>query len=225
MTPARPGGPPDQRIRRVVVIAKECRPGRVKTRLTPPLRPAEAAELARVSLATTLDAVRLVDATERVLLFEGAVGDLDAAGFRVLPQASGGLDERIAAAFDRLVGRTLLVGMDTPQLDPAVLQAALDDDSDADAWFGPATDGGFWALGLDAPDGGLVRGVPMSRDDTGARQLDRLRRSGRTVRTLPTLRDVDAFADAVAVADAAPGTPFATAVRRLRSRVEDVLPA
>jgi glycosyltransferase A (GT-A) superfamily protein (DUF2064 family) len=39
----------------------------------------------------------------------------------------------------------LLIGMDTPQLTPG--QLAVDWEI-ADAWFGPAADGGFWGLGL-----------------------------------------------------------------------------
>ena len=38
----------------------------------------------------------------------------------------------------------------------------------ADALFGPADDGGFWALGLRVPNPALLRGVPMSTPGTGA---------------------------------------------------------
>ena len=67
-----------------------------------------------------------------------------------------------AAIFERTTDRTLLLGMNTPQVDPAVLVGALAD-TDADAWFGPATGGGFWAIGLDHAGGDLVRGVHTSR--------------------------------------------------------------
>ena len=66
--------------------------------------------------------------------------------------------------------------MDTPQLTAAHLAPVLPTGrrTTIDAWFGPATDGGFWALGMREPRGDLIRGVPMSRDDTGAQQLRRL---------------------------------------------------
>ena len=145
----------------VIVLAKECVPGRVKTRLTPPFTPEEAAALAAASLADTIDAASRVRADRHLLWFQGTAPR--GTGFDVVQQPGGGLDERIGAAFDAVQGRAVLVGMDTPQIDPAVLQSVLDDE-DADAWFGRAHDGGFWALGLDPRRhrGDLIRGVPES---------------------------------------------------------------
>jgi glycosyltransferase A (GT-A) superfamily protein (DUF2064 family) len=199
---------------RLVVVAKECIPGRVKTRLTPPLTPREAAALAQVSLDQTLATLRQVDVAERVLLLDGDPGGIDTSGFEVAAQVPGPLDERIAAAFDASISPLLLIGMDTPQVSRAVLQSVVDDEV-SDAWFGPATDGGFWALGFREPRGDLVRGTRMSRSDTGAAQLDRLRGAGLRIQILPTLTDVDEADAAVVVAAMAPGTAFAAAVAGL----------
>jgi rSAM/selenodomain-associated transferase 1 len=194
----------------LLVIAKEPVPGKVKTRLCPPLTPHQAAQVAEAALLDTLDAVRAVDVPERVLV---ADGDLSAEGFDVVPQVSGAFDLRLAAAFDDAAERgrpALLVGMDTPQLTPALLEQACTALLDTDAVLGFAEDGGWWALGLARPDGALLRGVPTSRDDTGARQAQRLRDAGLQVRQLPVLRDVDTVEDALAVAAAAPRTRFAS---------------
>ena len=162
----------------VAVIAKECLPGRVKTRLSPPLSPEGAAALAQLSLSRTLDTVRLLPARHRVLVMDGTPAAADAEGFTVVPQATGGLDERLAAICDAATGPLLIIGMDTPQFSADHVAPLLHDwSADApglDAWIGPATDGGFWALALRRPDGALIRGVPMSTDTTGARQLARL---------------------------------------------------
>lgn len=201
----------------LVLIAKEPRPGRVKTRLHPPLTLEEAARLAAAAIDDTIAALAELPATERVLLYDGEAPPSAAREYRILPQVSGDLDERLAAAFDALSGPVLLVGMDTPQLRAADLAPAFDPPGDVDAWFGPADDGGFWALGMREPRGDLIRGVPMSRADTGALQLARLHAAGLRVGMLPTLTDVDTVEDARRVAALAPDTAFG----RLFSRQTD----
>ncbi len=203
-----------------LVIAKEPVPGRVKTRLTPPFTPVEAARLAEAALVDTLTAVAALPVRRRVLVLDGRPGPWLPDGYEVLPQCAGGLDERIAGAFEACDGPALLVGMDTPQLTAAPLAPVLAPDgwSVCDAWFGPAADGGFWALGLADPDPDLVRGVPMSTEHTGARQRRRLLDAGLTVRDLPVLRDVDTAEDAAEIAARTDGR-FAAEHARLRQTV------
>ncbi|MGV4926826.1 DUF2064 domain-containing protein [Streptomyces sp. BHT-5-2] len=202
----------------VLVIAKEPVPGRVKTRLTPPYTPHEAAQLAEAALCDTLRAVGALPARRRVLVLDGRPGDWLPPGFDVRPQSTGGLDERLAAAFADSTGPTLLIGMDTPQVTPQLLAPAVDFGAwdDCDAWFGAADDGGFWALGLAVPDPGLLRGVPMSTARTGAAQRARLTAAGLRVRDLPPLCDVDTADDADRVAAGAPDGRFAATLARLR---------
>ncbi|MFE1878741.1 TIGR04282 family arsenosugar biosynthesis glycosyltransferase [Streptomyces diastatochromogenes] len=190
----------------LLVIAKEPLPGRVKTRLTPPFTPEQAAALAEASLADTLRAVAETPATRRVLVLDGRPGPWLPPGFDVVPQCAGGLDARLADAFARCAGPALLIGMDTPQVTPELLTV---DFAGCDAYFGPAEDGGFWALGLARPEPALLRGVPMSTPQTGAVQRERLVAAGLRVRDLPRLRDVDTAADARAVAALAPDGAFA----------------
>ena len=209
----------------VAVIAKECIPGKVKTRLTPPLRPDEAAELAQLSLNSTMAAVRNLPTFERLLVMDGNPEATDVKDFTVVPQASGGLDDRLAAVCDIATGPLLIVGMDTPQFstgDVALLIQDWDSTPEGhDAWIGPATDGGFWALGLRRPDGALIRGVPMSTDTTGAEQLARLARAGLSVGVLPELRDMDYFSDALKIAVEIPDSDFACAVFNVAARNGD----
>ncbi|MEH0550829.1 TIGR04282 family arsenosugar biosynthesis glycosyltransferase [Streptomyces sp. B21-101] len=200
----------------LLVIAKEPRPGRVKTRLTPPFTPREAAALAKAALVDTLRTVAATPARRRVLVLDGAPGPWLPPGFDVVPQCGGGLDERLAAAFAGCDGPALLIGMDTPQVTSALLTV---DFAGCDAYFGPAEDGGFWALGLAHPDPELLRGVPMSTPTTGAVQRERLAVAGLRVRELPRLRDVDTVGDAEVVAAAAPESRFAAELGRLGAAV------
>jgi hypothetical protein len=154
----------------------------------------------------------LAPARRRVLVLEGTPGAWLPPGFEIVPQCGGPLDERLASAFAAVSGPALLIGMDTPQVTPGLLTV---DWRATDAVFGPAADGGFWALGMRAPAPALLRGVPMSTSVTGAVQRARLLAAGLRVTNLPCLRDVDTAADAVAVARQAPRGRFAARAREL----------
>jgi glycosyltransferase A (GT-A) superfamily protein (DUF2064 family) len=133
----------------------------------------------------------------------------------VRPQRGGGLDERLAACFDDAYDGSpmVLIGMDTPQVTPGLLSVAAESLTTADAVFGPATDGGFWLLGLREPDPSLLLGVPMSVATTGAApppaQVSRLRGAGLQVTEVPELTDVDTIHSAKQVGASAPGSRFA----------------
>lgn len=213
------GGAPRGQI---VVIAKEPVPGKVKTRLVPPLTPDEAAALAGAALEDTLRTVARVPDAGRVLVLDGAPGAWLPAGFTVLPQRGGGLDDRLAAAFEdahrALPVPVVLIGMDTPQVPAGLLADALSLLTGHDAVFGPASDGGFWLLGLRVPDAALLLGVPMSKPTTGEIQLRRLREAGMSVAMMPCLTDVDTMADAVEVAALVPHSRYAAALAGIGAR-------
>ena len=206
----------------MIVLAKEPVPGRVKTRLSPGFTAGQAAQLAAASLADTLAAVRGSAAPHRVLAWDGDPAGWRA-GFAVVRQPPGDLGGRLDAAFadtfDQVMpeGRpddgALLIGMDTPQVLPELLDVGWDG---ADALLGLSEDGGFWAIGLrrDRP-AGVFRGVPMSTPRTGAAQLARLIELGLTVRLLPPLLDVDTPAAAEQVAYAFPDLAFSRTHARL----------
>jgi glycosyltransferase A (GT-A) superfamily protein (DUF2064 family) len=201
----------------LLVITKAPVPGRSKTRLTPPCTPDQAAAIAAASVGDTLDTVRAAEVGRRVVALDGEPGDLDLSDCVVVPQVEGDLGTRLAAAFAAAMDGpdrdrpTLLIGMDTPQVSPGLLTAGLDrlvDAGPGTAVLGVAPDGGWWALGLHSPaPAGVLRDVPMSRDDTAERTREALIAAGLTVLDLPVLTDIDHFPDAVTVAaDCPPGS-------------------
>ncbi|MGV9270573.1 TIGR04282 family arsenosugar biosynthesis glycosyltransferase [Kitasatospora sp. NPDC003701] len=213
------------------MIAKSPVPGRVKTRLTPPCTPEQAARLAEAALADTLATLDRVPAGRRLLVLDGEAGRWLPPGWQVVPQRGGGLDERLAAAFAHAAGTApqapaLLVGMDTPQVAAALLAEPLSPvrRQGVDAWYGPAEDGGFWALGLARPTGELARrlllGLPMSTPRTGQALLDRLVAEQLTVHQLPVVTDVDTIRDARLVAAEAPHSRFAACLRSIEPATE-----
>jgi uncharacterized protein len=198
---------PDTVAGTVIVIAKTPVAGRVKTRLTPPLTPSQATDVAWACLTDTLAAVERGASQRRVLLLDGEPGTWVPHGFDVVPQRGDGLADRLTAGFADVDDDAIVIAMDTPQVDSASLAAALRAlQNSHDTVFGPATDGGFWLLGLRrAIDPAAVfDGIPMSTPHTGAAQLERLRGLGLSTLVLERLRDVDTIDDVLGVAAAHP---------------------
>ncbi|MFD5094987.1 DUF2064 domain-containing protein [Amycolatopsis thailandensis] len=210
----------------LLIVAKAPVPGFAKTRLCPPATPEQAAEIAAASLLDTLDAALLTPDARVVVAL---TGDLDKAAHgreiatalrktEVIPQRGDGFDVRLANAHadaPRPGESVLQIGMDTPQVTPALLAEAAN--RLEDSVLGPAEDGGWWALGLKDPlHAKALAGVPMSRDDTGRQTLRALADVGLNPGILPTLSDVDTIADARRVAALEPASRFARAVAEVR---------
>ncbi|WP_199431229.1 TIGR04282 family arsenosugar biosynthesis glycosyltransferase [Qaidamihabitans albus] len=212
-----------------LVVAKAPVPGLVKTRLCPPATPLQAAELAAAALLDTLDTVLAAPGAVPVVALTGDLGaasrsDEIARTLRrctMLAQRGDGFGARLANAHAdtaaALPGLAVVqIGMDTPQVTPGRLGtvARLLRPGGADAVLGPATDGGWWVLGLRDPRHALaLTGVPMSRPDTGSLTRHALEAMGLRTATAPQLSDVDTMADAELVAETAPRGRFATALR------------
>jgi rSAM/selenodomain-associated transferase 1 len=209
----------------VLVLAKAPVPGQVKTRLCPPATPGEAARIAAASLLDTLDTTR---GRCTVVALVGSLADAERraevraalAHCRVVPQRGATFAARLVAAHADAGGSgpVIQLGMDTPQLDEALLDEAGRALGSCDAVLGPARDGGWWALGVHDPrHARVLAGVPMSTPDTGALTLRALHAAGLRVTLLPELSDVDTMEDAERVAAVAPGSRFAAAVAQVRA--------
>jgi glycosyltransferase A (GT-A) superfamily protein (DUF2064 family) len=196
----------------VIVFAKAPVPGRVKTRLCPPCTPEQAAEVAEAALADTLDAGRASGADRVVLALAGPPGDWLPPGVVVVDQGHGPFNARLATAWRAARGPAIQVGMDTPQVRPEELTAALTQLDAHDSVLGLAPDGGWWAIGMRSPRTDVFEGIPASAGDTGLHQLARLRDVGLDPALLEECCDVDTWGDAIAVARLAPSTRFAAAV-------------
>ncbi|CAN5844972.1 DUF2064 domain-containing protein [soil metagenome] len=195
----------------ITVLAKQPRTGFSKTRLCPPFTPEQAAALAEAMLGDTLDAVMRCPAARRVLVLDGSPGDWIPDGFEVIPQRGDGQASRIGNAFEDLDQAAILIGMDTPQVTPALLGQARDALAapGVDAVLGETFDGGWWIGGLKQPDARAFTGVPMSRPDTIDHQRRRFTELGLRWTELGRLIDVDEPAGAQQVAAGIPGSRFA----------------
>ncbi|MEV6136503.1 DUF2064 domain-containing protein [Nocardia sp. NPDC051990] len=213
----------------LLVLAKAPIAGLAKTRLTPPLSPHEAAQVAAASLLDTLESMSRSPVAHHIVAFTGELAEAECADevtraltdFEVIAQRGASFGERLANAHAdaaRYGLPVLQIGMDTPQIGPEVLTwAARELVLRGDALLGPADDGGWWALGLPAPQAArTLVDVPMSTDRTGELTRDAMQCCGLRVRALPRYNDVDTFADALQVARASGGR-FAHLIQQLHN--------
>jgi hypothetical protein len=190
----------------LVVFAKSPRPGLVKTRMSPPLTPRQAAELYACMLADVLresarwctelglGAVVAVHPPEAC----AEIAALAPAGFRAVPQRGAGLGARMEWAVREAAAggarRVLLRGSDSPALGAEALAAALAALGEVDLVVSPDRDGGYQLLGLRAPAPGLFD-HPMGTSRALADTLARARSRGLRTRLLAPGFDLDRAED------------------------------
>lgn len=158
--------------------------------------------LADASPRDTLSAVLAAPVARRVLALGEARADWLPAGFDLMGQRGGDHGERMAAALADAYAMAalpmLLIRADALHATPDMIEDAARSlcSGEADAAFGPASDGGFWLLGLRRPDRSLVIGVPSPGEDAGVGRLllDRLASAGLRVALAPRLEIAGAAA-------------------------------
>jgi hypothetical protein len=185
----------------VAYFAKAPRPGLVKTRLCPPLTPAEAAGLYRGFLE---DLLRPVPGA-RTLVYGwppdglGELRALAAAGIEVRPQRGEDLWQRLLSCFRELgdEGHAPVVvrNTDSPDLPAGIVAEAIARCGRSRVVLGPDLGGGYYLIGLAAPCPGLFAGFDAPPRRVLDATVSRARGLGLAVDLLPPHRDVDRFDD------------------------------
>jgi rSAM/selenodomain-associated transferase 1 len=193
----------------LIIFAKEPRPGHVKTRLIPPLSPEAAALLYHNFLFDILEEMSRVPYIRLALAYSppGARSffqTLAAPDIDLFPQERKDLGERMARAcargFAAGYSPVLLRGSDTPDLPAAVVAEAHEvlAAKAAQVVLGPATDGGYYLVGLASPQPHLFQGPVWSSSTVLEETLVIARRRGLAVHLLPAWTDIDTTADLIA---------------------------
>lgn len=183
------------------VFAKYPEPGRAKTRLIPALGPQGAASLHEQLVRHTLNSVgallalRDVDAQIWTAGADpSAFADRFGTPLPCVAQEEGDLGQRMLAAFRGMLRASrsgVLIGTDCPDLSAGLLTLAFEALHTADVVLGPASDGGYYLIGLNRPVPALFENIEWSTSSVLAKTLERASALGLTVRLLPTLSDVD----------------------------------
>ena len=178
--------------------------GAVKTRLTPPLTPEEAAKLSMCFLRDMTTNVSCLngDRTEGLALYtptgaEKILRDVLPKSFRLVAQHGETLGDRlINAATELLKGDFDAVGLinsDSPTLPVQILSTAvslLAQEGDR-VVLGPSQDGGYYLIGLKRPHRYLFERIAWSTADVLAHTIERAADINLPVELLPTWYDVD----------------------------------
>ena len=189
----------------LLIFARQPELGRVKTRLAQGIGAAAALAVYEELLAHTRAVAEAVPATTTVWLSEAPRPHLPDAWpyFPQQAQPPGDLGQRMqhafAAAFAAGAARVVIVGTDCPGLTAGHLTAAFAYlAADADLVLGPATDGGYYLLGMKKLCPEVFRQKTWSTDSVLADTLADAERLGLAVQLLPPLRDVDTAEDLAA---------------------------
>jgi uncharacterized protein len=193
----------------VVLMAKAPIPGRVKTRLCPPLDPRQSAGLYACMLEDTAGEISALTRVSRYLFLDPPGSEYSPRGvpfsaFERFPQRGRDLGDRMrvaaATAFRNGARRVAIVGADCPALSAErVRQAFRELSAGASVVFGPSADGGYYLVGLSSPDDRLFRGITWSAPDVLRNAAARCRVLSTPFTFLTPERDVDTGDDLVAL--------------------------
>ncbi len=187
----------------LAIMTKAPRAGQVKTRLTPPLTPEEAAALNICFLRDMFSAIAAAGPGMRGIGCYTPVGAEEAyaglmpADFQLIAQRSGGFGERLTAALEDLfaVGfsSVCLINSDSPTIPASAFAEAarlLSAPNDR-VVLGPSDDGGYYLIGLKKPEPRLFTGIDWSTERVCAQTRQRAAELGLEVALLPVGHDVD----------------------------------
>ena len=188
----------------IAVMAKASRPGRTKTRLTPPLLPEFAASLNTAFLQDVAANLLAAGGTGQVAGYMAFGPPSDIGFFDFLPPEIGLFEawcptfgDTLSGALHSLLSRgheaACVLNADSPTLPVSILREAatrlaLPGDR---VVLGPSTDGGYYLLGLKTVHEHLFEEIAWSTEVVFAQTLQRAEAIGVAVELLPEWYDVD----------------------------------
>lgn len=186
----------------LIIFAKEPIPGQVKTRLSPPLTPVEAAQLYHYFLQDVAAEMASLPGVEVAIAYDPASArnffeTLAPQDVRLVPQADSGLSVRLIQAFAwgfaQGYGAVLARNSDSPDLPGFIIlegaEALLS--GQADVVLGPCPDGGYYLVGLSRPCPELFLDVAWSTEAVLDQTLARARSLALKAHLLPPWPDID----------------------------------
>jgi rSAM/selenodomain-associated transferase 1 len=187
--------------RHLIIFIRNPQLGMVKTRLAATVGDERALEVYRKLLAITREAA-LGTQCERHLFYAehpDQKDDWDPSFFQKREQKGRELGERMLNAFVEVflqgAKQAVIIGSDCPEMSAGIIDDALSALETADVVIGPATDGGYYLLGMRELVPELFHDKQWSTSSVLRATLSDAERSGLRVHLLPPLSDLDDEAD------------------------------
>lgn len=183
----------------LIVFVRNPELGKVKTRLAEGVGSVNALTIYKALLAHTQQLVCKIDAATYVYYHDWINHNDGWNGCEKHLQTAGDLGNKmehaIQSAMEKGHQRVVIIGSDCYDLTTAILQASFDQLIQNQVVIGPATDGGYYLLGMQAPYRSLMKNISWSTAAVFEQTMQQIVYHQLTVATLPVLSDVDTEAD------------------------------
>ena len=187
---------------KLILFVKAPRPGLVKTRLAQTVGADAACAAYRELMHAVVKNLATLPKAELCFAPADAAAEIQPwlrPGWISRAQSDGDLGRRLetafATAFAEGAERVVIIGSDCPEVTTGDIRAAWRELRSHDIVLGPATDGGYWLIGLRQARPELFAGIAWSSETVLAETLRRAKSAGLRSQLLRILADVDTAED------------------------------
>lgn len=186
----------------LIIFVKNLIPGHVKTRLATTLGNDAAMNIYQQLLKVVHDNIQGADVDKVVFYSDFIENDIwQNSIFQKEVQKGKNLGERMNNAFESLFlagyEKVVIIGTDCPALDESIIHTAFAKMSDSDVVIGPATDGGYYLLGMKKLHPFLFQNVEWSTSSVLTQTIDLCKINELTYFLLNELSDIDEEKDLI----------------------------
>lgn len=187
----------------LIIFIKNPVKGKVKTRLAATIGDDMALAIYQKLLKHTLNIAEHVTA-DKFIFFSDAIdetiGDVNAPFYYKI-QSGNDLGEKMKNAFVQLFKsgykRVVIIGTDCPGINENILKTAFGEFNNSDVVIGPATDGGYYLLGMKEMHNDLFEKIDWSTSVVLHSTIECYNKSNLSYSLLTALRNVDEQKDLV----------------------------
>jgi len=186
----------------LIIFTRYPEAGKTKTRMIPALGEVGAADLQRQLSEHTIRTAQMLQSSRAIdieIYFAGGDRGLMSSwlgnNHSYYPQASGDLGIKMKSAFtnvfESLKQRIVIIGIDCPDINPAILNQAFDSLESHELVLGGAKDGGYYLIGLSKLFPELFKDIDWGTDSVFATTQEIAQQLGLSIDYLPVLSDID----------------------------------